>query len=313
VKRALWWGVAALGVLVAPLLLPAFCLVLLSEILIWALFAMGFNLLYGYAGLLSLGQSVYFGLGAYGVALTLLYLTPEVGVGIMIGVLAATACAALIGAAAIRVRGHGFIILTAVTALLFYGLVTNPTLSPWTGGDNGRTFGLSFLFGLDLTDSITRYGLIVVVVAGVFFLLRWLLNTPLGLAWRLVRDNERRAAELGYDTQWLKWLAFVCAGALAGLAGTLFAVFNRFVDASLLHWILSADVIVWTLAGGAGTLLGPLVGTFGFKLLEEVLSRWWANGHPLLLGVALLLVVRYFPDGVWGAIQQRLRLRESAK
>jgi len=307
VKRALGWGVIGLGLLTAPFVLDAFDLVLFTEILIWALFTMAFNLLYGYAGLLSLGQSVYFGLGAYGVALTLLYLTPEVSTAMVIGVLISAVCAALIGALAIRIRGHGFIILTAVTALLFYGLVTDPTLSVWTGGSNGRTFGLSPLLGLDLTDSTTRYGAIASLVAGVFFLLRWLLATPLGLAWRLVRENERRAAELGYDTQWLKWLAFVCAGTLAGLAGTLFAVFGRFVDASLFHWVLSADVIVWALAGGAGTLVGPIVGTVGFKLLEQVLSRWWANGHPLLLGVVLLLVVRYFPDGIWGTLQQRFK------
>lgn len=312
-RRALGWGVAALGLAVAPFLLPAFYLVLLSEILIWALFAMGFNLLYGYAGLLSLGQSVYFGVGAYGVALTVLYLTPDVGAGVGVGVLAAVACAALIGAVAIRIRGHGFIVFTAVGALVFYGLVTDPTLSAWTGGDNGRAFELLPLFGLDLAKVTTRYAVIALTVAGALLALRWLLGTPLGLAWRLVRDNERRAAELGYNTQWLKWQAFVYAGALAGLAGTLFAVFNRFVDASLLHWILSADVIVWTLAGGAGTLLGPLVGVLGFKVLEEALSRWWAHGHPLLLGIALLLVVRFFPEGVWGTLQRRLRSPTSAK
>jgi len=120
-----------------------------------------------------------------------------------------------------------------------------------------------------------------------------------------VRENERRAAELGYPVTVLKWAAFLASGTLAGLAGALFAVFNRFVDASLFHWILSADVIVWTLFGGAGTLAGPVLGTAGFKGLELLLSRWWSTGHPLLLGVALILVVRFFPGGLLGRRRAR--------
>jgi branched-chain amino acid transport system permease protein len=292
-------GIAVLiGLLFAPWGLPPFYLLLLNEILIWALFALSFNLVYGYVGLLSLGQSVYFGFGAYGVALSLLYLSDSLILALFMGIGASLLAAAIIGFFAIRVKGHGFIILTAVTALVMYSALTNPNLSPITGGDQGRTFLLPTLGPLDLSDPATRYFSIAVIVVIAFFGIRWLLSTPLGLSWRLVRDNEQRAAELGYPVRKLQWLAFTVSGALAGLAGVLFALFNRFVDASLVNWLLSADVIVWTLVGGAGTLWGPVLGVFGFKILEEFLGQLWAGGLPLLLGIALLFVVRFFPNGL---------------
>lgn len=284
--------------LALPWLLPPFYLLFAGELLIWALFALSFNVLYGGLGLLSLGQSAFFGLGAYAVALSLLALTPNPLLALGLALVVSAAAAAAFGALAIRTRSHGFIILTAVGAMALYLLTLNR--SSLTGGDNGRTFSVPPLGGLDLTDPTLSYALGLSWLVGVLALLAWLQRTPLGLAWALVRENERRAAELGYAVPRLKWVAFVLAGTLAGLAGGLYALFNRFVSASLFHWILAADVIVWTLFGGAGTLLGPVLGTVVFKGLELLLSRWWAVGHPLLLGLALILVVRLFPAGLTG-------------
>lgn len=303
-----WLG-AALGVValvLLPYLLPQFWIFFIAQIMVWIILAQSFNLLFGYTGLLSLGQSAYFTLGAYGLAILL----REVGLGLPLlligGVLAGVIGAALIGYLAVRVRGHGFIIVTAVPTILL--ILLGQDQSWLTGGDNGLNLIPPKLFGIySFFQPTTSYYVVLPFFLLSMLLIAWLIRTPLGRAFQLVRENEERASILGYNVLRLKYIAFVMAGGIAGLAGALDALITAYVVPNSASWTISADAIIWTLVGGAGTLLGPIVGTALLLLLREFLSDIWAYGYPLLLGITLLFIVRFAPNGIIGESKSWLR------
>jgi len=281
---------------------------LLMKILIWGLYAMAFDLLFGHTGLLSLGQSVYFGLGAYGAALTLMPLK-SFWLAMLMGVGVASVAAGVIGFFAVRVRGHGFIIITAVTSLLFYLLAQDR--GDLTGGEEGLNLPPLPLkiqnWAAACTDPGPAYYFVLAGVALSFLVLRWLVQTPFGLALRAIRENEPRAELMGYHTNRLKLIAFVISGTSSALAGSFYALTSCHVSTNLFHWLVSADAIVWTLLGGAGTLIGPLLGTFLLSVAREILSSWWGHGYPILVGILIIFVVRFAPRGIVGMISQRIR------
>jgi branched-chain amino acid transport system permease protein len=291
----------------------AFWLALLTQIFIWGLFAMSYDLLFGYTGLLSLGHAIFFGLGIYGVILSILYwgFSPweALGMGFVVAILGA----AIIGAIAVRIPGHGFLIVTAVLSLIVFLLVDAE--SGWTGGTNGITVQLPQLdfglFHLSLFDPRESYLLALGVLICAYAVLRWLTRSPLGRALVLIRENKPRADSLGYPTLRLKFIAFVISGTFAGLAGLLYALINQFAEAKLLDWTVSANALIWTLIGGAGTLSGPLLGTGLLKLLEYGLGGWWPQGYPLLIGLLLLVIAIAAPRGLLGALRVLRTLRVS--
>lgn len=293
-------GAIALALL--PTILPQFWIFFVAQIMVWIILAQSFNLLFGYTGLLSLGQSAYFTLGAYGLALLL----REAGLGLPLllvgGVLAGLIGAALIGSLAVRVQGHGFIIVTAVPTILL--ILFGQDQSWLTGGDNGINLIPPKLFGqYSFFKPLTSYYVVLPLFLLTILLVAWLIRTPLGRAFRLVKENEERASILGYNVLRLKYIAFVIAGGIAGLAGALEALITAYVAPNSASWTLSADAIIWTLVGGTGTLLGPIVGTSLLLLLREFLSDIWAYGYPLLLGIILLLIVRFAPNGIIGELK----------
>ena len=290
-----------------PLFTGPFWTYLLAEILAWGLFALAFDLLYGYGGMLSLGQSVFFGVGAYGGALAILRLECGPWSALMLGTAAALLLAVLLGPLLARGSGHGFIILTMVLALIFYLLALQ--LRWLTGGDDGLAVAAPAIFGLPLADPIVNYYFTLAIVALSFSFARWLASTPLGRAFVLVRENPRRAAALGYDVKMIKLIVIAISGGLSGLAGALYLFTARFVSADLFHWMIAANPLVWTLLGGAGSLFGPLLGTVILLLAREWLSSWWSYGYPILVGVLIIMVARFAPQGLWGML--RLRWRSS--
>ena len=313
--RILLWTVALLILVVlglAPLWLDAFQLGFLLKVLLWGLFAASFDVLFGYAGLLSLGHSVYFGLGAYGTAwMTLAYGPDAFPLALMVGVLMGGVAAAAIGALAVRTGSHGFIILTAVSALIVF--LWAQSRRDLTGGDDGLTLpALPLALGgweAGCADPGPAYLFALGVVVLGFWALWRLVRSPLGLALRCLRENELRAQALGYNVYALKWLAFTIAGLGAALAGALYALVNCHVSAALFSWLVSADVLIWTLFGGAGTLLGPLLGTGIFFALRELLSDLWPAGYPVLVGLALLGITRFLPRGIVGGLRELLHRR----
>ncbi|MGQ4809428.1 hypothetical protein NKDENANG_02845 [Candidatus Entotheonellaceae bacterium PAL068K] len=277
-----------------------------AYILFMAIFALSFDLLYGYTGLLSLGQSVYFGLGAYSTGLMLRHWSMGIAGMVLLATGLAAVAAGVLGLLAVRVRGHGFIIITAVTTLVMYLLGVN--LSHITGGDNGLRYTVPPLFGhpgwyLNGLNPTVSFYFVLPFFALAYLILWWLVHTPLGHAWPLIRENEERAEVLGYAVQRLKLLAFIISGAFAGLAGVLYALVNGYVAPQMFRWTFAAEAIIWTLIGGAGTLLGPVLGTALLILLQEGLKDVWSHGYHLLIGLLLIQAVLFFPRGIIGTLQ----------
>lgn len=306
-----------LGVLLLCALLAAaplggnYLLGITSEILIFAIFAMSLNLLVGYTGLLSFGHAAFFGVSTYVVIGLGVHLGISGWIGALVGILVSTGLAALIGLACIRVSGIPFLMLTmAFSQLLFATALKWRTV---TGGTDGLIgFMPPDLFGYNLgSDPVARY---VVVVAGFLLVLGFmgcLVKSPLGSIFIGIRDNEQRMRSIGYPVQRFKLIAFTLAGALAGVGGALYALFNGYVSTDILHWHLSGDAMLMVILGGSGTLFGPAVGAALFLLMKNFLSSYndyWA----FWIGIIFIFCVMFMREGVWGYLMSRLCARRNA-
>ena len=305
IERSLWALLAALMISVpwiVPPLIGSFWVSVIAEILIWSLLAASVNLLFGYVGLLSFGQALYFGFGMYGVAVGVEDLGLSFWPAFGLGILAAMAMALLTGIFAVRLTWHYFAIITVVFSLIFYFLaLTNKWL---TGGDDGINFTLPPTFnigglGASFADPTFQYFFILCTAALCFWLMHRLFRSPLGRAFLAVRDNDVRASLIGLNVYLLRLIAFVLAGFLAGVAGGLFAFFGRYASASYMFYHVSGEAVVWAIVGGAGTLLGPIVGTTLFIIVREIVSTHWEH-HSLIVGTVAILVVMFAPKGVVG-------------
>lgn len=298
---------------VLPLLGLSFWINVVAEILIWSLLAASVNLLFGYVGLLSFGQALYFGFGMYGVAIGISTFGLGLWPALLLGVFAATAMAAVAGAFAVRLTWHYFAIITVVFSLIFYFLAMSAKTI--TGGDDGLSFSAPAIFtslGLTLTDRATQYYFILIICAACYALMALVVGSPLGLRFAAVRENEKRASLIGINVYATRWLAFVLAGFLAGVGGALFALFGRYASASFMFYHVSGEAVVWSIVGGAGTLLGPLVGTALLILFREVVSGFWEN-YLMAVGAITILVVIFAPKGLVGSLHSLLaRLRGRA-
>ncbi len=305
IERTILVAFAAFLVAV-PWLIPAFFsgfwVSVIAEILIWSLFAASVNLLFGYVGLLSFGQALYFGFGMYGVAIGIEHLGLSFWPAFGLGIAASMAMALLTGIFAVRLTWHYFAIITVVFSLIFYFLaLTNKWL---TGGDDGINFTLPPTFSFagsqwSFTNSTFQYFFILATVAICFWLMHRLIGSPLGKAFLAIRDNDVRASLIGLNVYLLRLIAFVLAGFLAGVAGALFAFFGRYASASYMFYHVSGEAVVWAIVGGAGTLLGPIVGTSIFIIVREIVSTQWEH-HALIVGIVAILVVIFAPKGVVG-------------
>ena len=305
IERILLAALAAFLVSVpwsVPALINSFWVSVIAEILIWSLLAASVNLLFGYVGLLSFGQALYFGFGMYGVAIGISDFGLSFWPAFALGVFAAMAMALLTGIFAVRLTWHYFAIITVVFSLIFYFLALS---NKWlTGGDDGINFTLPATFSigstqLSLTDATFQYFFILATVALCFWLLQRLVRSPLGRAFLAIRNNDVRASLIGLNVYLLRLIAFVLAGFLAGVAGALFAFFGRYASATYMFYHVSGEAVVWAIVGGAGTLLGPLVGTAIFIVVREVVSTHWEH-HSLIVGAVAILVVIFAPKGVVG-------------
>jgi branched-chain amino acid transport system permease protein len=287
---------------IIPTLINPFWVSVIAEIMIWSLFAASVNLLFGYVGLLSFGQALYFGFGMYGVAIGIDLFHLSFWPAFALGIVAAMAMALVSGVLAVRLTWHYFAIITVVFSLIFYFLaVTNKAL---TGGDDGINFSVppTFSFGKtqwSLGDATFQYFFIFATVAICFYLMHLVTRSSLGKAFLAIRDNDIRASLIGLNVYLLRLVAFVMAGFLAGVAGALFAFFGRYASATYMFYHVSGEAVVWAVVGGAGTLLGPVVGTTLFIFIREIVSTHWEH-HSLIVGVMAILVVILAPKGIVG-------------
>ena len=293
---------AAAVLVVFPLLVPFKALAV--NILIYGLYALGFNLVYGYLGLLSFGHSALFGGGAYlcGIALARFGLPWWAALGI--GTLAGMVVAAAIGVFAIRTRGIYFAMVTLALSQCVYYLVFQAT--DWTGGENGLrgiNVGAVDLFGLhlDFVDPLTRYYVVAGFVILALFVLSRILASPFGAVIEAIRENEARARASGYDVTLTRLVAFVLSGAFCGLAGGLQAIHLSIVPIETLDYDTSGLAVMMSLLGGMGTFFGPFVGAAIFLALENVVSLYTVHWQ-LVVGAIFMACVLFFPRGVWGTL-----------
>jgi branched-chain amino acid transport system permease protein len=284
-------------VLAAVLALPFIVRpVIAAEIWIFAIFGLGLNLLLGYTGLLSFGQSTFFGSAAYVAGWLLknygINVFFALGIGIGVGALSA----ALVGYLCVQRSGLYFIMLTFALNQLFYFVAYQWTTV--TGGEDGMPgIPRPDVLGLNFKDPLVYYAFVSVLFLASLWLMRCIVESPLGRILQAIRENEVRAEAVGYHVPRFKLLAFVIGGAFSGLAGVLYAMLFGIVPLEAISFVFSGNVVFATLIGGSGSLYGPIIGSFVFIWLSESMSVVWAR-WPLLLGVAFVIVVLFFRGGV---------------
>ncbi|MFC7367701.1 MULTISPECIES: branched-chain amino acid ABC transporter permease [Vreelandella] len=304
-RRNLFYiALIAIG-LVAPFVAyPVF----LMKILCFALFACAFNLLLGYAGLLSFGHAAFLATGGYVTGYLLASypgLTPELG--IIGGTLLATVLGGLFGVLAIRRQGIYFAMVTLALAQLVYFMFVQ---APFTGGEDGlHGVPRGELFGfISLRSNLAMYYFVFAVFLFGFALIQRTVHSPFGQVLKAIRENEPRAISLGYNVDAYKLLAFVLSAALAGLAGSTKTVVFQLASLTDAHWHMSGEVILMTLLGGVGTLLGPLMGAGIVVSLQHVLAQSplgnWVN---VILGIIFVVCVLSFRSGIVGELTKMYR------
>lgn len=287
---------------------PYFYIFVATEILVLGLFAAGFNVVFGQTGMLSLGHAAFFGVGCYATAMLLLHLETPLLVALAAAALAGGVLALVIGFFCVRLTEVYFTMLT-----LAFGMMVYSVAQQWrsvTGGSDGITgfpvgeLGLGL--GLTLADPAVFYrvALVVVVLAGaVLYVIR---ISPFGLVLRALAENPERVAFTGIPVRRYRLYSFTISGVFSGLAGGLFAPFNRVASPVMVHWSTSAEPVLMSILGGAGTFLGPFVGAGIFVLLETWITSY-TDRWMLFVGIVLALMVMYLRRGLLGTALARLR------
>jgi branched-chain amino acid transport system permease protein len=279
---------------------------LATRILVMGLAAMSLNFLLGFTGVLSFGHAAYFGLGAYGAAMAIKYLSFGTVPAIALGVLVATCAAMVIGALIVRRRGVYFAMVTIAFGQVFYFLAFR--WNTLTGGDDGLSgwhrmpIDLGFAT-LDIFASDKAFYYFVLAVFAVCVgVMAMLLASPLGRTLIAIRENERRARFLGVPIEFHIWLSFVISCLFASVAGALYALLNNFTDPRALRFDLSGNLVIMAVLGGMRSFWGPLIGAAIFVALQDYVSSHTQNWMSII-GLVFVAVVRFFPRGVLGTLR----------
>ena len=295
-----------LFLLVFPFLMPYDALSV--NILIFGLYAVGFNLLFGYTGMLSFGHAAFLGVGSYLAGIAVVSGGWPWWAAILLGVVSAAVVGVAMGYLAIRTRGIYFSMVTLALAQIIYYVFYKA--DGWTGGENGlrgvkvETIDLPGL-SIDFINPLNKYYVILFFVALALWFVSRVLNSPFGAVIESIRENEKRASACGYDVARAKLLVFVLSAAICGLAGTLRALHLSVVPIDSLHYLQSGQAVMMCLLGGMGTFFGPFVGAAVFLYLEDVvtnLTRYWMG----VVGVVFMVFVLFFPKGIWGSLLDML-------
>jgi branched-chain amino acid transport system permease protein len=288
--------------------LPPYHHGVLARVMLLAVFAMGYNILFGYAGLLSLGHAMFFSAGLYGAGLTAYHLGWSMPAGFAAGIACGALLALVIGVLALRTTGVAFMIVTMMFAQVFYLLTFY--FAEWTRGDDGIVLGREtrrIVMGdlhLDLTDPATRYMLALAVFSIVLFITLIAVRSAFGRVLVAIRENEERTRMLGFDTFANKLAAMVLSGTICAAAGAAYALLFGYIGSTFAGVQYSILPLLWVLLGGAATTLGPFVGTLFMYYVIDVTSSY-TSAYLLIVGAALILLVLFFPKGILGTIRER--------
>lgn len=297
-------SIAALCLL--PWLLPSKALAV--NVLVYGVVAVGYNLLFGYTGMLSFGHAAFFGAGAYITGIAIGQFGVPWYAAVALGVLGGGALALVIGALSTRTRGIYFSMVTLALAQLVYYVALQA--SSWTGGENGlRGFTVDrinlFGFGINFLDPVNKYYVLMVFAALALWIVSRILNSPFGAAIEAIRENERRAQTCGFNVERTKLLSFTLSGLICALAGTMSALHLAFVPLDVLHYHTSGMIVMMTLLGGARSFFGPFVGALAFLLMEDVFSLWTSHWQ-IIVGSIFVMFVLFLPKGLWGTFLERV-------
>lgn len=263
---------------------------LATTMLVWILFAIGYDIELGYTGQLSLAHTVMFGIGGYGTGLLLLYVTDSAVLAILLSVVLAGVIAIIIGWLSHRTSGLFFALATLAFTMMFYFAATQISA---VGGHDGLS-GIPSIVGDPLLE---YYILLAIVIVGALIAYH-LVSTPYGKALVGIRENEQRLKHLGYNVTAYKISAFVVSGLFAGLAGSLLAGTSGFIGPEVFFWMTSFQIVIYTIIGGMGTITGPILGAGVFVALESIVGARIAHWEPLL-GMLFIIVIVFFPGGLY--------------
>lgn len=298
--------VLLLAVLVAfPFVAPRFWQGLLIQVYILAVFALSYDLLMGYLGILSFGQALFFGTGAYTLGILMKHFDAPLAVALL-AVVALTALESLfIGLLSLRVRGVYFTMLTLAFATVGFILVEATDFRNWTGAEDG-------LHGIELPafisptlNRLTFYYLALAFAVIVYLVARRIVDSPSGRVWQAIRENEPRAISIGYNTLWFKVQGVVISGIIAGLAGAMMAMWETSATPQMMDTGLTINALLMTIIGGVGTLIGPMLGAAALQLLGYVLNATLGSVWQLAIGILYVLLVLFLPYGIVGTWKHR--------
>jgi branched-chain amino acid transport system permease protein len=278
-----------------------------SRLLIYALVATSLNLIVGFGGMISLGHAAYFGTGAYTVAILMYYNVTAAWISWPAATLAGAVLALGIGAMCLRTKGVYFIMITLAFAQMIYYIFVS--LSTY-GGDDGLSLPQRSSMGLNLASDSTFYYVVLALCVVAFILMHHLVNSRFGRVIQAIKENETRMQAIGYPVYRYKLVCFTLAGALAALGGALFANQNMMANPSMLHWMESGTLLVMVILGGMGYFFGGVVGAFFMLVLQEILTDFTTH-WALPMGVVLLLIILFLPDGLGSLFRSRKRVGDT--
>ncbi len=303
------FGVVLALLAVAPLVLPPFWQRFVTEILIWGLLAMSSDILIGYTGMVSFGHSAFFGLGMYGAAAALLTVRPpSLWLALLYGLVGAGVVAVFVAYFATRLRDIYFAISTLVFSQIFYVIIF--TWTEVTGGENGLTFRQPPLrlpgVGAAPFTAVTFHWFVLAVVTVSYLVVRRITRSPFGMVLQSIRENEPRTRAIGYHVERYKIVAVMLSGLVAGLAGVLYALQNKFAAPDFVFFVVSGEVVIFNVMGGIGTLVGPFAGAAFFLLLREWVSRFYTEYYLIPVGILFILMIIFLPQGLLGFLRRTL-------
>lgn len=284
---------------------PRFWQGLMIQVYILAVFALSYDLLMGYLGILSFGQALFFGTGAYVLAILMKHAGAPLGIALLAVVLITALQALFIGLLSLRVRGVYFTMLTLAFATVGFILVEATDFRRWTGAEDGL-HGIELPAFLNPTLNRLSFYYIALTFAVVMYLVaRRIVDSPSGRVWQAIRENEPRAISIGYNTLWFKVQGVVISGIIAGLAGAMMAMWESSATPQMMDSGMTISALLMTIIGGVGTLIGPMLGAAVLELLGYVLNTTLGSIWQLAIGILYVLLVMFLPYGIVGTWRHR--------